>query len=50
MSKKYKYTDEDIHRLIVLTAALQYELEKVEEIRKEISKLRLKKLTNKNNE
>lgn len=42
--KKYIYTDEDIHKLIVLNTALTYELKKVENIRKEIAKLRLRKL------
>lgn len=48
MTRKYKYTDEDIHKLIALTTALQYELKKAEEIRKQISKLRLRKLSNQN--
>ncbi len=46
MKRRYKYTDEDMHKLIALTTALQYELRKAEEIRKQISKLRLRKLTN----
>lgn len=42
--RKYEFDIEEMHRLIALSAALNYELEKAEKIRKEISKLRLKKL------
>lgn len=43
-TKKYVYTDEDLHKLIALNSALTYELQKIENIRKEIAKLRLRKL------
>jgi len=42
--KKYVYSTDDMHQLIALTTALQYELKKAEDIRKKIASLRLKKL------
>lgn len=42
--KHYVYTDEDLHKLIALNSALTYELQVIEKIRKDIAKLRLRKL------
>lgn len=37
-----KYSSENLHKLIALTSALEYQLRIAEEIRKEMSKISLK--------